>query len=220
MFPPFKLATNTWKDERLRFAVSESRVSKRVSEVQTSPVRMCGRRLDPIQRLRKGSRPHVGSSAPSRSRRTTTCFNKASFCLGQHNRAECSVRTGNAARLPLLFQPCVENACRVGGGSMLSNAEIGKCHFDKCKALCTHRLNFDGSLPRRGLLFLFIDLHTKMLNNDFTESKYKCHQRTRPPMNPPFFSSLKVFFLKDRQAFEALLKRARGYFWENATRGA
>lgn len=74
--------------------------------------------------------------------------------------------------------------------SMLSNAEIGKCHFDKCKALCTHRLNFDGSLPRRGLLFLFISLHTKMLNNDVTESKYKCHQHKRSPDEPKilFFS--------------------------------
>lgn len=59
--------------------------------------------------------------------------------------------------------------------SMLSNAEIGKCHFDKCKALCTHRLNFDGSLPRRGLLLLFIGLRIKMLNNDVTRRKYKCH---------------------------------------------
>lgn len=80
-----------------------------------------------------------------------------------------------------------------GGGwgkSMLSNAEIGKCHFDKCKALCTHRLNFDGSLPRRGLLFLFIGLHTKTLNNDVTESKYKCHQRKTSPDEPAilFFS--------------------------------
>lgn len=58
---------------------------------------------------------------------------------------------------------------------MLSNAKIGKCHFDKCKALCTHRLNFDGSLPRRGLLLLFISLRIKMLNNDVTRRKYKCH---------------------------------------------
>lgn len=29
----------------------------------------------------------------------------------------------------------------------------------------------------------------------------------RPPMNPPFYSFLKLFSLKDRQAFEALLKR-------------
>lgn len=104
----------------------------------------------------------------------------------QHNTPECSVQTGKAAQLPLLFQ----QSGGMGKKSMLSNAEIGKCHFDKCKALCTHRLNFDGSLPRRGLLFLFIGLHTKMLNNDVTESKYKCHQHKTSPDEPAilFFS--------------------------------
>lgn len=60
-------------------------------------------------------------------------------------------------RLPLLFHLCVGKRLQRGGEkrrggrkkkSMLSNAKIGKCHFDKCKALCTHRLNFDGSLCR------------------------------------------------------------------------
>lgn len=58
---------------------------------------------------------------------------------------------------------------------MLSNAKIGKCHFDKCEPLCTHRLNFDGFLPRRARFFLFIGLHIKMLSNDVIESRYKCH---------------------------------------------
>lgn len=34
-----------------------------------------------------------------------------------------------------------------GGESMLSKAQIGKCHFDKCEALCKHRLNWDGLPP-------------------------------------------------------------------------
>ena len=83
---------------------------------------------------------------------------------------------------------------------MLSNAEIGKCHFDKCKALCTHRLNSDGFLPRHGLLFLFIGLHIKMLNNDVTESKYKCHlAASKSQMNlRPVVQRGKVIFLRQR----------------------
>lgn len=120
----------------------------------------------------------------------------------------CSVQTEKPTQLPLLFHPCIDNGRREEGRkkSMLSNAEIGKCHFDKCKALCTHRLNFDGFLPRRGLLFLFIGLHIKMLNNDVTESKYKCHWHKSPPMNSQFFVCVKYFSFKDRQPFEGFLK--------------
>lgn len=46
---------------------------------------------------------------------------------------------------------------------MLSNAEIGKCHFDKCKPLCTQRLNFDGFLPRRTFL-----IYRSSFKNDVT----------------------------------------------------
>lgn len=76
---------------------------------------------------------------------------------------------------------------------MLSKAEIGKCHFDKCKALCTHRLNFDGFLPRRVLLFFFIGLHIKMLNNDVTESKYKCHEEDKSQINLCIIVCYKTF---------------------------
>lgn len=95
---------------------------------------------------------------------------------------------------------------------MLSNAEIGKCHFDKCKALCTHRLNFDGSLPRRGLLFLFIGLHIKMLNNDVTESKYKCHCHKTSPNELLLLCLWKIFLFKDRQPIEAWLKGRNAIF--------
>lgn len=120
--------------------------------------------------------------------------------VAEHNAAECSVQTGGTERkgrgveggggdgekkkvlagslcysTHALGSGCSEEGRREEKGekkkSMLSNAEIGKCHFDKCKALCTHRLNFDGSLPRRGLLLLFIGLRIKMLNNDVTRMK-------------------------------------------------
>lgn len=81
---------------------------------------------------------------------------------------------------------------------MLSNAKIGKCHFDKCKALCTHRLNFDGSLPRRARLLLFIGLRMKMLNNDVTKKKIQMSSRTKRPAadypNFNFFIHLLFYF--------------------------
>lgn len=95
---------------------------------------------------------------------------------------------------------------------MLSNAEIGKCHFDKCKALCKHRLNFDGFLPRRGLLSLFIGHHIKMLNNDVTESKYKCHWHKMSPNELVLLCLREEISLKDRQPFEAPLKAHTAIF--------
>ena len=95
---------------------------------------------------------------------------------------------------------------------MLSNAEIGKCHFDKCKALCTHRLNFDGFLPRRGLLFLFIGLHIKMLNNDVTESKYKCRWHKKSPNELAVLCLWEIYSFKEEQPFEALLKAYMAIF--------
>lgn len=95
---------------------------------------------------------------------------------------------------------------------MLSNAEIGKCHFDKCKALCTHRLNFDGSLPGRGLFFLFTDLHIKMLNNDVTEGKYKCHWQKTSPNELVVLCLQKIIYFKDRQPFQVFLKEYMAIF--------
>lgn len=169
------------------------------------------------------------------SRCITTWFNRACFCL--HSRAaQCSrVLSSNRRSCPAPFViPAVHWKRLQSGGmggkkkSMLSNAEIGKCHFDKCKALCTHRLNFDGSLPRRGLLFLFISLHTKMLNNDVTESKYKCHQHKRSPDEPEilFFSEnvfpskidrhLKLFWTTHAAIFRKMLHEA--VFWYGLSR--
>lgn len=95
---------------------------------------------------------------------------------GQGNKRKKNLQT------PFVISPVRWEVCSEGGRkkeekkkSMLSNAKIGKCHFDKCKALCTHRLNFDGSVPRRGRLLLFMGLCIKMLNNDVTRRKYKCH---------------------------------------------
>lgn len=170
------------------------------------PVRMCTIGTAPPQqrslpiRLRGGTRGFLSSVRPAPvscticgdySRCRTTWFNRLSVCFHSLAAQYTRVLSSNRKRCPAPF--VIPAGCRVeegGGESMLSNAEIGKCHFDKCKALCTHRLNFDGSLPRRGLLFLFIGLHTKMLNNDVTESKYKCHRRKTSPDEPAilFFS--------------------------------
>lgn len=132
----------------------------------------------------------------------------------------CSVQTEKPTQLPLLFHPCIDNGHREEGRkkSMLSNAEIGKCHFDKCKALCTHRLNFDGFLPRRGLLFLFIGLHIKMLNNDVTESKYKCHWHKSLPMNSWFFVCGKYFLSKTDSHLKPFWKLTRLFLGKCYTR--
>lgn len=159
------------------------------------------------------------------SRCITTWFNRAWFCL--HSRAaQCSrVLSSNRRSCPAPFViPAVHWKRLQSGGkgekkSMLSNAEIGKCHFDKCKALCTHRLNFDGSLPRRGLLFLFISLHTKMLNNDVTESKYKCHQHKRSPDEPEIlFFSENVFPQRSTGIWSFSEKRTRLFLGKCYTR--
>lgn len=157
----------------------------------------------------------------------TSQLNRPSFCVYSQE-AQCARMLSSNRKTypaPFVIPPVHWKRLQWGrkeGGkkkSMLSNAEIGKCHFDKCKALCTHRLNFDGSLPRRGLLFLFIGLHIKMLNNDVTEGKYKCHwQENVPQVHRRFFIIYLFIYYKRRWLINALLKGHGAIFSATATK--
>ena len=102
--------------------------------------------------------PNSGCRCGNYSRCTTTqLIGQSSSTVGKHKAGLLSSNE-KPSLLPLLFCVCIDNSRGEKGEkkkSMLSNAEIGKCHFDKCKPLCTHRLNFDGFLPGRAYFFIY-----------------------------------------------------------------
>lgn len=97
---------------------------------------------------------------------------------------------------------------------MLSNAEIGKCHFDKCKALCTHRLNFDGFLPRRGPPFLiYMPWYKNVKQWCYREQiQMSLAQKKRLRWTCGSLFAGKHFLSQDRQPCEAFLKTYKAIF--------
>lgn len=97
---------------------------------------------------------------------------------------------------------------RRGGKEKINAVKCGdrKMSFWQMQGFVYAQIEFWWISPQARPLFLFIGLHIKMLNNDVTESKYKCHWHKASPNEPMFLcgkycllkrdSHLKPFFWK------------------------